>query len=59
MKLVWDEDAGADYLWWQAQDRKVLKRINILLQDTPGTGTRGSATAQARLQWLLVTVRHR
>jgi toxin YoeB len=26
VKLVWDESAWADYVWWQAQDRKVLKR---------------------------------
>ncbi|WP_194948866.1 type II toxin-antitoxin system YoeB family toxin [Actinomyces trachealis] len=27
MALIWDKSAWADYLWWQAQDRKVLKRI--------------------------------
>ena len=31
MLLVWDENAWQDYLWWQAQDRRVLKRINLLL----------------------------
>ena len=31
MLLVWDENAWEDYLWWQAQDRKILKRINALL----------------------------
>ena len=31
MLLVWDEGAWEDYLWWQAQDRKVLKRINTLI----------------------------
>ncbi len=31
--LVWDENAWEDYLWWQAQDRKVLKRVNLLLKD--------------------------
>jgi len=41
MKLVWDEDAWADYPWWQAQDRKVLKRINILLQDIARDGNEG------------------
>ena len=25
MKVVWDESAWADHLWWQAQDLKVLK----------------------------------
>lgn len=33
MKLVWHETAWADYVWWQAQDRKILKRINALLLD--------------------------
>ena len=41
MKLVWDEHAWADYLWWQAQDRKVLKRINALLQDVARNGNEG------------------
>ena len=33
MRLVWDLNAWEDYLWWQAQDRRVLKRINQLIQD--------------------------
>ena len=38
MKLVWDELAWADYLWWQAQDRKVPQRINGLLADVVRNG---------------------
>jgi len=41
VKLVWDESAWADYLWWQAQDRKILKRINTLLQDVARNGNEG------------------
>ncbi len=41
MKLVWDELAGEDYLWWQAQDRKVLRRINTLIQDIACHGNEG------------------
>ena len=33
MKLKWDEDAWNDYLYWQKQDKKTLKRINALLTD--------------------------
>ena len=44
MKLVWDENAWDDYLWWQAQDRKVLKRINSLITTSRATGTRGSVS---------------
>ena len=33
MKLKWDEDAWNDYLCWQTQDKKTLKRINSILKD--------------------------
>lgn len=31
-RLVWTAAAWADYVWWQGQDRKTLKRINLLIQ---------------------------
>ena len=34
MKLKWDEEAWSDYLYWQTQDKKTLKKINALLNDT-------------------------
>ncbi len=40
-RLVWTAAAWDDYLYWQTQDRKTLKRINALIQDTmrnPFTG---------------------
>ena len=33
MRKIWDEDAWEDYLYWQKQDKKTLKRINELLRD--------------------------
>nr|MBV6629734.1 Txe/YoeB family addiction module toxin [Oceanococcus sp. HetDA_MAG_MS8] len=33
-KLSWTPAAWADYEYWQAQDRKTLKRINKLIRDT-------------------------
>ena len=33
MKLGWTERAWDDYLYWQTQDRKTLKRINALIAD--------------------------
>lgn len=33
MMLSWTEDAWNDYLYWQSQDRKTLKRINALIRD--------------------------
>jgi toxin YoeB len=41
VKLVWDESSWADYVWWQAQDRKVLKRINQLITDIQRNGNEG------------------
>lgn len=41
MKLVWDESAWADYLWWQVQDRKTLTRINSLIKDIQQNGNEG------------------
>jgi toxin YoeB len=32
--LAWTDDAWADYLYWQGQDKKTLKRINKLITDT-------------------------
>lgn len=32
-RLLWTAAARADYVYWQGQDRKTLKRINALIQD--------------------------
>jgi toxin YoeB len=31
--LSWTDEAWGDYLYWQTQDRKTLKRINKLIND--------------------------
>ena len=31
--IQWDIDAWNDYVYWQTQDRKTLKRINLLIKD--------------------------
>ena len=33
MRLLWHENAWEEYLWWQMQDKKTLKRINMLIKD--------------------------
>ncbi|WP_313163088.1 Txe/YoeB family addiction module toxin [Sedimentibacter sp.] len=33
MNKLWHDDAWEDYLYRQNQDRKTLKRINLLIQD--------------------------
>ena len=31
--IQWDCDAWNDYIYWQTQDKKILKRINNLIKD--------------------------
>ena len=33
-KLSWTDAAWSDYLYWQGQDKKTLKRINKLIAET-------------------------
>lgn len=33
MRKIFSESAWADYLHWQESDKKILKRINLLLKD--------------------------
>ena len=33
MKISFLEDAWKDYLYWQSQDKKTLKRINQIIKD--------------------------
>lgn len=47
MILVWDERAWEDYLWWQTEDRKTLKRINSLIKDISRNGNEGIGKPEA------------
>jgi len=40
-KLTFAENAWEEYLYWQANDKKALKRINILLKDIARNGNEG------------------
>lgn len=33
MRLLWEDRAWDDYLYWQTQDKKMLKRVNLLIKD--------------------------
>lgn len=33
MRLLWEDRAWEDYIYWQTQDKKTLKRINALIND--------------------------
>lgn len=41
MKKIWTDDAWEDYLYWQTQDKKTLKRINRLITDIDRNGYEG------------------
>ncbi|MBU0483282.1 MAG: Txe/YoeB family addiction module toxin [Proteobacteria bacterium] len=33
MKLSWADKAWEDYLYWQQTDKKIMKRINLLIKE--------------------------
>lgn len=41
MNKLWQDEAWEDYLYWQTENRKTLKRINQLLQDIARNGYEG------------------
>ena len=47
MHLVWFEKAWSDYLYWQTQDKKTLKRINEMIRDIERT--KGKCIGKAEL----------
>lgn len=38
MKITFAEEGWSEYLYWQTQDKKILKRINQLLQSIERDG---------------------
>lgn len=38
MLITWDEEAWADYVEWQNQDKKTLKKINQLVKNIMRNG---------------------
>lgn len=41
MIKVWSDEAWEDYIYWQSQDKKTLKRINQLLKDIDRNANEG------------------
>ena len=39
--LAWTQEAWKDYVYWQGQDKKMLRRINKLISDTQKTPFKG------------------
>ena len=38
MRKIWTEQGWDDYLYWQTQDKKTLRRINDLVKDIERNG---------------------
>ena len=57
MKKIWFDEAWDDYLYWQTQDKKTLKRINALIQDIERSGfdkrTRKALTFKKEPEWIV------
>ena len=38
MRKVWSDEAWEEYLYWQTQDKKIIKKINNLIKDIDRNG---------------------
>ena len=47
MRIVFDDDAWDDYVYWQTQDRKALKRTNTLIRDIERNANEGIGKPEA------------
>lgn len=47
MELVFQTNAWEDYLYWQEQDKKILKKINDLIKDTQRSPFKGIGKPEA------------
>ena len=41
MKITWFDEAWEDYVYWQSQNEKTLKRVNDLIKDSQRNGYAG------------------
>ena len=41
MKKTWFDEAWNDYVHWQTEDKKTLKRVNLLIKDVERNGYDG------------------
>lgn len=40
-RIQWDVDAWEDYLYWQVEDKQIMKKINQLIKDIKRTPFEG------------------
>lgn len=49
--ILWTEDAWNEYVEWQSEDRKTLKKINVLIKDIQRSGLTGLGKAEPLKGW--------
>ena len=42
MSKLWQDEAWDDYVYWQSQDKRTIRKINKLLQDIERNGYKGT-----------------
>ena len=47
MHKIWHDEAWEDYLYWQTQDKKTLRRINNLIKDIDRNGYQSMGKPEA------------
>lgn len=47
MKKIWSDKAWDDYLYWQTQEKKILKRVNQLVKDIERNNFEGIGKPEA------------
>jgi toxin YoeB len=47
MKIQFTNTGWSEYTYWQTQDKKTLKRINLLIQDVVRNGNTGTGKPEA------------
>lgn len=51
MNKRWDDKAWEDYVAWQSEDKKTLKRINALIRDIERNGAMNGIGKPERLRY--------
>lgn len=52
MKILWESHAWEDYVYWQFQDKKTLKKINRIITDICRNPFEGIGS-QRKFKWIL------
>ena len=47
MKIIFSENAWAGYVYWQSQDKKILKKLNALIEETTRSPDEGTGKPEA------------